>query len=375
MPTLESLYTTVAGVPSPYDYITQPVEAITPSGGTATMDNGSYNVFSLVISSNTTIAHSNVPSTGTRHAFELHLAWMGGTITWPSEWTLGDATPTETGEYLISGVTLDGGTNWKIAVMATADIWTPSNITTALWLDAADASTITESSGAVSEWRDKSGNGYHVSQGTSSNQPATGTNTLNGINVLTFDGSNDILVSANNQPLLEYVSVYVVVRSSNVSARQGIVTKKRDSIFGFPQFEFRFGIRETNSGSDGKLDYAIYDTSSVEIITSATSLANNTWAIISGENTSTDTTIKINGSVDTTNTTSLSIDTASKDTANRLFVGGSQSGVRHLSGDIAEVIICLTNQEKIEGYLAHKWGLTANLPSDHPYKNNPPRGL
>ena len=26
-----------------------------------------------------------------------------------------------------------------------------------------------------------------------------------------------------------------------------------------------------------------------------------------------------------------------------------------------------------EGYLAHKWGLTANLPGDHPYKANEPR--
>lgn len=26
------------------------------------------------------------------------------------------------------------------------------------------------------------------------------------------------------------------------------------------------------------------------------------------------------------------------------------------------------NRQKLEGYLAHKWGLTANLPSDHPYK-------
>ena len=30
-------------------------------------------------------------------------------------------------------------------------------------------------------------------------------------------------------------------------------------------------------------------------------------------------------------------------------------------------------RQRIEGYLAHKWGLTANLPSDHPYKNVGPR--
>ena len=31
-----------------------------------------------------------------------------------------------------------------------------------------------------------------------------------------------------------------------------------------------------------------------------------------------------------------------------------------------------TNSEKIEGYLAHKWGLTSDLPSSHPYKTTAP---
>ena len=32
----------------------------------------------------------------------------------------------------------------------------------------------------------------------------------------------------------------------------------------------------------------------------------------------------------------------------------------------------LTDLIKAEGYLAHKWGLTASLPSGHAYKNNAP---
>jgi hypothetical protein len=31
-----------------------------------------------------------------------------------------------------------------------------------------------------------------------------------------------------------------------------------------------------------------------------------------------------------------------------------------------------TTRQKIEGYLAHKWGLQANLPVDHPYKSSAP---
>ena len=30
------------------------------------------------------------------------------------------------------------------------------------------------------------------------------------------------------------------------------------------------------------------------------------------------------------------------------------------------------DRQKIEGYLAHKWGLAASLPADHPYKDAAP---
>jgi len=45
-------------------------------------------------------------------------------------------------------------------------------------------------------------------------------------------------------------------------------------------------------------------------------------------------------------------------------------------GDFAELIVFsgtdATTREKCEGYLAHRWGLTANLPGGHPYKTTPP---
>lgn len=62
----------------------------------------------------------------------------------------------------------------------------------ALWLDAADASTIDTVSGAVSEWRDKSTNGRHFTQSTANNRPSYAT-TVNGRNAITFDGDNDVL--------------------------------------------------------------------------------------------------------------------------------------------------------------------------------------
>lgn len=47
-----------------------------------------------------------------------------------------------------------------------------------------------------------------------------------------------------------------------------------------------------------------------------------------------------------------------------------------LRGGVAELLICslpsLNDQQRIEGYLHWTWGLQANLPSDHPYKNSAP---
>jgi len=58
-----------------------------------------------------------------------------------------------------------------ITFAARAEDWTPAEIDTELWLDADDASTITETGGAVSQWDDKSGNARHATQATGSKQP------------------------------------------------------------------------------------------------------------------------------------------------------------------------------------------------------------
>ncbi len=51
--------------------------------------------------------------------------------------------------------------------------WTPAALGSALalWLDAADSSTVTLNGSTVSQWNDKSGNARHVSQGTAALQP------------------------------------------------------------------------------------------------------------------------------------------------------------------------------------------------------------
>ena len=62
-----------------------------------------------------------------------------------------------------------------------------------IWLDGADKSIITLNGSDVSQWGDKSGNGHHATQGTAALQPAY--SSLNGRNVITFDGSNFLNIS------------------------------------------------------------------------------------------------------------------------------------------------------------------------------------
>lgn len=63
-------------------------------------------------------------------------------------------------------------------------------------------------------------------------------------------------------------------------------------------------------------------------------------------------------------------------TATTTYIGAG-AGVNQMFGDYAEVVLydaalSEANLEKLEGYLAHKWGLEGDLPSGHPYKNSAP---
>jgi len=100
-----------------------------------------------------------------------------------------------------------------------------------LWYDASDTDTITDSGGFVSQWDDKSGNNFHVTQGTGSNQPQTELETQNNLNTLTFDGSNDFLQrNSINVTDMEWVFAAVIVKSGqpNTGCCSGLVSNAGD---------------------------------------------------------------------------------------------------------------------------------------------------
>jgi hypothetical protein len=55
---------------------------------------------------------------------------------------------------------------------------------------------------------------------------------------------------------------------------------------------------------------------------------------------------------------------------NAFILGEAESENQRFTGQIGEVVAWTDNSliTKMEGYLAHKWGLTGNLPSNHDYK-------
>ena len=70
-------------------------------------------------------------------------------------------------------------------------------------------------------------------------------------------------------------------------------------------------------------------------------------------------------------------DPSTSNPAQAFQLGACGNNVFPMTGYIAEVcvfnsVLSTTNYQLIEGYLAWKWGLQANLPSGHPYKNAAP---
>lgn len=260
--------------------------------------------------------------------------------------------------------------------------WTPANITTALWLDAADASTVTTVSGAVSQWNDKSGNGRNATQPTAGRRPLYQNAALNGRNVLSFDGSDDVLGFVNqnlgrNVGALSYFAAFIsnAPTTSDYRALFDLNTNPGPD-------RASFYLRSSTLESGGRrLDadsYQFHQSGSLTTSASVASILFDYTAATLG--------VSLNGA-------SLSFRSGGFQTAGNtsntdstyISIGGDNNSVdaftTNASGacncTIAE-FICLQSapstdiRQRIEGYLAHKWGLTASLPADHPYKSAAP---
>jgi hypothetical protein len=251
--------------------------------------------------------------------------------------------------------------------------WTPAELGADViaWYDAMDASNFSLSGSTVTQWNDISGNGWHLTS-ESGKQPTRETVAdFGSANAVKFDGSDDYLKSSNSFVVgsgggpLTICSIY----------RTGSTIDDLEQLFdGRQSGGFAIALFHKWSGASDKP--TIFHGSSVA--RHNTVLSTSTSYIDIADTTVGAAKAYLNGNFPTP----TSVDAGG---AGQAFIkdgfglGGPAfaSGLTTFGGHIGEFIIVdriltYTEQKKMEGYLAHRWGRTADLPGGHPYKIDPP---
>ncbi len=232
-----------------------------------------------------------------------------------------------------------------------------------LWLDAADTSTQILSGSSVIQWNDKSGNGFNP---TTYSGTITRT-TRNGVPALNF-GSSVMKVSSYSWP--SYNSIFIV--ASSAVAQFLFVQSRNDNEY----LSFLFtGNWVLYQGFDNTSKLTLNDS----VIAQGTPVvsANQFFLLSFGYNGGTASSFySINGTSRATVYVSGPALSNTTTTSQPLYINGRWSGAFD-SSIVCEIIqyrgsVSTAQQQQIEGYLAWKWGLVANLPASHPYKSFPP---
>ena len=213
-----------------------------------------------------------------------------------------------------------------------------------VWLDAADDTTFSYSSGtSVSQWRDKSGLNNHSSQATVGSQPSRST-FQNSRKTITFDGTNDFLDGTSALTLANGYTAFTIVKSS--------ATGERDIITSTPAAQSTdiYLYQQASSGKFGNWSN-VYTSNSISL---------NVWYLFSTNVSSVGSeTLYLNGSSQASNSRSL---TNTRGYRVGAYYTGSSSG-EYWSGEIAEILIfnrslSSTEMKQVHTYLGQKWGIS-----------------
>lgn len=249
-------------------------------------------------------------------------------------------------------------------------LWSPLVLRPALWLDAADLSTITTVSGGVSEWRDKSGNARNATQSTAINRPTyesfdpnTGlpSNAIGtGLPAISFDGTNDSLELPTGFLFgATSVSVAMVLRGPTTAG-------SNNPIFG-PSNTFNTGLELLYvSGSYVRIQ-------TTNPYTSGLWPTNNSFAITTLQASPTEVTGENNGATATPQAPGGIPQLA----FNGVYTLGRYSNTLYGAFRVCEFVISneswsRAQRQMMQGYLAWKWNLSSLLVASHPYANRPP---
>lgn len=250
------------------------------------------------------------------------------------------------------GVGLDGSGS------PVGGLWTPSNVQNDMWWDFSDTSTITESLNLVSQVNDKSGNVRNLSQSFASSQPITNTNTINGLNVIAFDGSNDYLSSPIG--LGDSYTAYFLIDTTTASGRSAVYCEEPSTALTKNYLFYSSGnvVYENFTGgpTSGNFFGLPQDTQLLEIVQSSANSRD----------------IDANGTLEI----SL-IGSYTGAAVSNFSVGGRIIGANWFQSTMGEINVLnsvrsLDDRQKMQGYFCWKWGIESKLPVGHPYKDAPP---
>ena len=193
----------------------------------------------------------------------------------------------------------------------------------------------------------------------SNKQPTLVSNGQNSLPTIRFDGTND----------------FIQVRSLNITQAYTIysVAKTTDAASGR---DYLFDGVTTNAA---RSLVALRNNGNVQFW--AGNWANSNFASPSGFFTLSATFNNTSSSLSLNGNTVTGKNTGSYSLTNGINIGTNyNTNADFLEGDIAEFIIVdgvssTSERQKIEGYLAHKWGTTSALASSHPYKSSQPSSL
>jgi hypothetical protein len=251
----------------------------------------------------------------------------------------------------------------------------------AVWFDASDMSRLFQDSGCSSPvvsngdsvgcWKDKSSANKNATQATATLQPTfvSNTSTINNKPTLRGDGINDWLSLEN--PIPGTGSFSTAVLSVNEGGNGGRVPFAG----GWGSTTAFYALNYYFPGQGGTKFVWAWGSGNGAALSNQNG-NDGQWHLGFSKYTGTTHSVRLDG-----------VDGTSTPKNNSNLSGGwgifntDQSLVpsNHMRGNIAEIVLFTTalsssDTQRLEGYLAHKWGLTANLPSSplHPYKTTAP---
>ena len=253
-----------------------------------------------------------------------------------------------------------------------------------LWLDGQDLSTlfqehdctndVTTDGHRVGCWRDKSGGNHHAIQSDNSKKPVYRTG-----GHIHFNNSSDIL-SAGNVLSGNYDELFVFI----------VFQQNSDPAYTWPtSFNLNWdnNIHCDNNGASrvsahmihqGSIYWDFGSCTGNRRLVAAANANNNTRNFYHLGNSATDNLLFIRKNGNLLGSANVS-HIAYTSSGSQAIIGNgiSDSSGKAIAGEISEFLVYsehldTTDREKLEGYLACKWGLQADLTGDHPYRSNCP---